>query len=68
VLAQSQPIRRAGQPDDIANIALFLASDESQSITGTAIDFLSCPIANHVRIFFSTIPHQLGDLSRQRER
>jgi NAD(P)-dependent dehydrogenase (short-subunit alcohol dehydrogenase family) len=36
-LAQSQPIRRAGQPDDIANMALFLASDESEWITGTAM-------------------------------
>jgi len=37
VLAQSQPIHRAGQPDDIANMALFLASDESEWITGTAM-------------------------------
>jgi NAD(P)-dependent dehydrogenase (short-subunit alcohol dehydrogenase family) len=37
VLAQSQPIQRAGQPDDIANMALFLASDESEWITGTAM-------------------------------
>jgi NAD(P)-dependent dehydrogenase (short-subunit alcohol dehydrogenase family) len=37
ILAQSQPIRRAGQPDDIASMALFLASDESAWITGTAM-------------------------------
>ncbi|HKV55372.1 MAG TPA: glucose 1-dehydrogenase [Candidatus Binataceae bacterium] len=37
VLANSQPIRRAGQPEDIANMALFLASDESAWITGTAM-------------------------------
>ena len=37
VLAKSQPIRRAGQPEDIANMALFLASDESAWITGTAM-------------------------------
>ncbi len=36
-LAQSQPIRRAGQPDDIAAMALFLASDESEWVTGTAM-------------------------------
>jgi NAD(P)-dependent dehydrogenase (short-subunit alcohol dehydrogenase family) len=36
-LAQSQPIRRAGQPEDIANMALFLASDESEWITGTSM-------------------------------
>jgi NAD(P)-dependent dehydrogenase (short-subunit alcohol dehydrogenase family) len=37
MLARSQPIQRAGQPDDIANAALFLASDESQWITGASI-------------------------------
>jgi NAD(P)-dependent dehydrogenase (short-subunit alcohol dehydrogenase family) len=36
-LAQAQPIRRAGQPDDIANMALFLASDEAEWIAGTAM-------------------------------
>jgi NAD(P)-dependent dehydrogenase (short-subunit alcohol dehydrogenase family) len=36
-LAQAQPIQRAGQPEDIANMALFLASDESEWITGTAM-------------------------------
>jgi NAD(P)-dependent dehydrogenase (short-subunit alcohol dehydrogenase family) len=36
-LAQSQPLKRAGQPEDIANMALFLASDESEWITGTSM-------------------------------
>lgn len=36
-LAQTQPITRAGQPEDIANMALFLASDESEWITGTSM-------------------------------
>jgi hypothetical protein len=36
-LAQAQPIRRAGQPEDIANMALFRASDESEWITETAM-------------------------------
>jgi NAD(P)-dependent dehydrogenase (short-subunit alcohol dehydrogenase family) len=36
-LTQLQAIRRAGHPEDIANMALFLASDESQWITGTAM-------------------------------
>jgi NAD(P)-dependent dehydrogenase (short-subunit alcohol dehydrogenase family) len=33
-LARSQPIPRAGQPEDIAQAALFLASDASGFITG----------------------------------
>jgi NAD(P)-dependent dehydrogenase (short-subunit alcohol dehydrogenase family) len=33
-LAKAQPIPRAGQPGDIANAALFLASDASGFITG----------------------------------
>jgi NAD(P)-dependent dehydrogenase (short-subunit alcohol dehydrogenase family) len=37
MLAQSQPIARAGTPEDIANMALFLASDESEWITGAAM-------------------------------
>ena len=32
-----QPIPRAGKPDDIATMALFLASDESEWISGTAM-------------------------------
>jgi len=31
------PMARAGQPEDIANLALFLASDESEYITGQVI-------------------------------
>jgi NAD(P)-dependent dehydrogenase (short-subunit alcohol dehydrogenase family) len=34
MLAQGQPYPRAGQPEDIANAALFLASDASGFITG----------------------------------
>ena len=37
VLAKAQPMQRAGQPDDIANMALFLAGDESEWITGTSM-------------------------------
>ena len=37
LLAQHQPYPRAGHPDDIANMALFLAGDESEFVTGTAM-------------------------------
>jgi len=34
-LSKTQPIGRMGQPDEIANLALFLCSDEASFITGT---------------------------------
>ena len=37
VFTNIQPIPRAGEPKDIANAALFLASDESSFITGHAL-------------------------------
>lgn len=37
VLSQAQPIRRAGQPDDIAKAALFLASDDSTFVNAADI-------------------------------
>jgi NAD(P)-dependent dehydrogenase (short-subunit alcohol dehydrogenase family) len=36
-MARTQPIPRAGRPEDIAAMALFLASDEAEWITGTAM-------------------------------
>jgi len=36
-LAQMQPIRRAGLPDDIAQAALWLASDDSSFVNGHAL-------------------------------
>jgi NAD(P)-dependent dehydrogenase (short-subunit alcohol dehydrogenase family) len=35
-MGESQPMHRMGEPLDIANVALFLASDESTWLTGTA--------------------------------
>jgi NAD(P)-dependent dehydrogenase (short-subunit alcohol dehydrogenase family) len=37
VLAQSQPIRRSGVPNDIAEAALWLASDAASFVTGHTI-------------------------------
>ncbi|HEY5644518.1 MAG TPA: SDR family oxidoreductase [Pseudomonadales bacterium] len=37
MLAPAQPIPRAGEPADIANAALWLASDESSFVTGQSI-------------------------------
>ncbi|MCP3738484.1 SDR family NAD(P)-dependent oxidoreductase [Rossellomorea sp. BNER] len=36
-LVQATPLQRLGQPEDIANAALFLASDESLFITGSEL-------------------------------
>jgi NAD(P)-dependent dehydrogenase (short-subunit alcohol dehydrogenase family) len=36
-IEQKYPLRRIAQPEDVANAALFLASDESSYITGTDI-------------------------------
>lgn len=37
MLAKLQPWPEAGQPEDIAGVALFLASDDSRFVTGAAI-------------------------------
>lgn len=36
-VVQANPLKRVGTPEDIANLALFLASEESSFITGTEI-------------------------------
>ncbi|MGI9597824.1 MAG: SDR family NAD(P)-dependent oxidoreductase [Acidimicrobiales bacterium] len=36
IMSESQAMHRVGEPDDIAKMALFLASDDSEWVTGTA--------------------------------
>jgi 3-oxoacyl-[acyl-carrier protein] reductase len=38
VLEQRQPLNRIGQPGDVSNAAVFLASDDANWITGTVIN------------------------------
>src|SRR4029453_5173209 len=37
-LRETPPIRRLGTPEDVANAALFLASDSADWITGIVVD------------------------------
>ncbi|MBR5828711.1 MAG: SDR family oxidoreductase, partial [Bacteroidaceae bacterium] len=36
--AKTIPLRRAGNPEDVANVALFLASDMSAYVSGQVIN------------------------------
>lgn len=37
-LENSLPMNRIGEPDDVANAVLFMASDEASWITGTVLE------------------------------
>ena len=53
-MAKAQPIPRAGRPEDIAAMALFLASDEAEWITGTAMVVDGGMNTGNARINFGT--------------
>jgi NAD(P)-dependent dehydrogenase (short-subunit alcohol dehydrogenase family) len=36
-VGQLNPLKRAAQPDELANVALFLASDQASYVNGQAI-------------------------------
>src|SRR3546814_19279895 len=36
-IGQLNPLKRAGQPEELANVALFLASDQASYVDGQAI-------------------------------
>ena len=38
MLVEAHPIKRLGTPDDVANAALFLASENSNWISGVILD------------------------------
>jgi NAD(P)-dependent dehydrogenase (short-subunit alcohol dehydrogenase family) len=53
-LARMQPIPRAGRPEDIAAMALFLASDDAEWISGTAMSVDGGLNTGNTRINFGT--------------
>jgi NAD(P)-dependent dehydrogenase (short-subunit alcohol dehydrogenase family) len=52
-MARAQPLPRAGKPEDIAAMATFLASDEAEWITGTAMVVDGGMNTGNARINFS---------------
>jgi NAD(P)-dependent dehydrogenase (short-subunit alcohol dehydrogenase family) len=53
-MARTQPIPRAGRPEDIAAMALFLASDDAEWVTGTAMIVDGGMNTGNVRMRFGT--------------
>jgi 3-oxoacyl-[acyl-carrier protein] reductase len=43
-MIQRNPIRRVGQPEDVANVILFLASEEANYVTGQVIYVSGAPV------------------------
>jgi len=69
VIAQTYPVGRLGQPADIANAALFLASDEASFITGVDLPLdggltslaASALFSNHIRTLWGRPPLNLEE-------
>ena len=53
-MARMQPIPRAGRPEDIAAMALFLASDDAEWVTGAAMIVDGGMNTGNVRVKFGT--------------
>ncbi len=53
-MARAQPLPRAGKPEDIAAMATFLASDEAEWITGTAMIVDGGMNTGNARVRFGT--------------
>jgi len=67
--AEVYPVRRFGRPDDIANAALFLASDESTFVTGHALVVdggLTVQLQDDLAFRMTQFTKQTGIASQQR--